>query len=117
MISMDKTLVCRECGREFIFTAGEQEFFASRGLTNEPGRCPECRAARKGASRGGERSRGYGDGSSNDRRDSYGERAPRQMYTVTCSACGREAQVPFQPTSGKPVYCSDCFAQQRGSRY
>ncbi len=88
----DQTLVCRDCNEEFVFTVGEQEFYASHNLTNTPGRCPSCRAARK--SQGG-----YGGGS----------RAPRQMYTVTCSSCGNEAQVPFEPRGDKPVYCSDCY--------
>ena len=137
----DKTLTCRDCGASFIFTAGEQEFFASRGFTNEPSRCPECRAARKasgGDSRSGGQSNtrdnssysdssygsggyssggGYGGGRSSDRGGYGGSRAERQMYTATCSSCGKEAQVPFQPTSGKPVYCSDCFATQRSNRY
>ncbi len=129
MSYVDKTLTCRDCGRQFAFTAGEQEFYASRGLMHEPGRCPECRSARKaggGASAGG--GGGYGDrggysdrGSYGDRdrggNGGYGSRGPRQMYTATCSSCGQEAQVPFQPTSGKPVYCSDCFAKQRSARY
>lgn len=89
----DKTLVCRDCGAEFPFTAGEQEFFASKGFTNEPTRCPNCRAARKQQDRGG-----FGGG-----------RAPRQMYQATCAQCGRIAEVPFEPTAGKPVYCSDCY--------
>jgi CxxC-x17-CxxC domain-containing protein len=140
----DKTLTCRDCGRPFEFTAGEQEFYASRGFTNEPSRCPECRAARKasgGDSRSGGQSNtrdngsysdggyssggGYGSdggyssgGRSGGNRGGYGgSREPRQMYTATCSSCGKEAQVPFQPTSGKPVYCSDCFATQRSNRY
>lgn len=130
MAYADKTLTCRDCGREFTFSAGEQEFYASRGLMHEPGRCPECRASRKasggagaggsyGGDRGGYSDRGYGSdrgGYGSDR--GYGApRAPRQMYTAICSSCGQEAQVPFQPTSGKPVYCSDCFAKQRASRY
>jgi hypothetical protein len=44
---VDKTLHCSDCGLDFIFDAGEQEFFASKGFENEPGRCPECRASRK----------------------------------------------------------------------
>jgi CxxC-x17-CxxC domain-containing protein len=94
----DQTLTCRDCGQAFTFTAGEQEFFASRGFDNAPSRCPECRAARKT-----ERNAGYGG---------Y-ERREREMFAVTCSACGQEARVPFQPTGDKPVYCSSCF-QQRG---
>lgn len=95
----DKTLVCRDCGQDFIFSAGEQEFFASKGLQNEPGRCPSCRTARRA-------SNGMGGGS----RSSGG---PREMTTVTCSSCGQPAQVPFVPRNDKPVYCSDCFSKQR----
>ncbi len=106
----DQTLYCRDCNQEFVFTAGEQEFYASRGLTNSPSRCPSCRAARK--SQGGDRfggSRGGGGGN-------YREREPRQMYTVTCSSCGQEAQVPFQPRGDKPVYCSNCYQTQSAGR-
>lgn len=101
----DRTLTCRDCGQAFTFTAGEQEFYASRGFANEPGRCPECRAARK-AERGGYAS-GYSSGPSG-----YGRQ--REMYAVTCSSCGNEARVPFQPRGDRPVYCSDCFERQRG---
>ncbi len=55
----DKTLTCRECGQAFVFSSGEQEFHASKGFTNEPSRCPDCRAARR-ADRGG--GGGYGGG-------------------------------------------------------
>ena len=109
MTYTDQTLTCRDCGKSFAFTAGEQEFFASRGLTNTPGRCPECRAARKAnggfsGSQGG--SRGYED------------RAPREMHEARCDSCGGVARVPFVPRGDKPVYCSDCFQQQRStSRY
>ena len=44
----DKTIVCKDCGQEFTFTANEQEFFAEKGFTNEPQRCKPCRDARKG---------------------------------------------------------------------
>ncbi len=95
----DKQLTCRDCGASFVFTAGEQEFHVQKGFTNTPGRCPACRTARKAEG-------GFGGG----RRDS----GPRQMYSATCSACGKECQVPFQPSGEKPVYCSDCFQGQRG---
>ena len=117
----DKTLTCSDCSMEFAFTEREQAFYAEKGFT-EPRRCPSCRASRKAARNadGG----GYGGGSYAGSYDSdsgyggggyssggYGSRssAPREMFTATCSSCGREARVPFRPTNGKPVYCSDCF--------
>jgi len=109
----DKTITCRDCGTEFVFTAGEQEFYAQKGFTNEPTRCPSCRQQRKMS--GGGRGSSYGD------RDSYGggrgsySSGPREMHTTTCASCGKEAQVPFVPRGDKPVYCSDCFQQQRRS--
>jgi CxxC-x17-CxxC domain-containing protein len=96
----DRTLTCADCSSPFVFTASEQEFFAERQFS-EPRRCPSCRAARK-LSRGGS-----GDPAR------YG--GSRPMYSATCSSCGREAKVPFQPTGSKPVYCSDCFTSQRQS--
>jgi CxxC-x17-CxxC domain-containing protein len=120
----DRTLTCRDCGQQFVFTAGEQEFYQSRGLTNEPGRCPECRAARKQSRGGGggysysSSSEGFSGGQPGGPRGygGGGGRAPRQMYPATCSQCGKETQVPFQPRGDKPVYCSECFETIRGSR-
>ena len=98
----DKTLKCRECGNDFEFTAGEQEFYQQKGLMNQPGRCPSCRAARRNASTssGGSRS----------------ERAPREMHTVICAECGTETQVPFLPKNDRPVYCSPCYDKVRVAR-
>ena len=84
----DKTLVCKECGNEFVFTAGEQEFYAERGFQNEPQRCKACRDARKNATRG-----------------------PREFFTATCARCGGEAKVPFQPKSDR--LCSAASASLR----
>lgn len=86
----DKTLICSDCGKEFIWTAGEQEFFAERGFSNEPKRCKECRTAHKN-----------------------GVRAPREMYDAVCAACGKPCKVPFKPTEGRPVYCSECFMKMK----
>jgi CxxC-x17-CxxC domain-containing protein len=96
----DRTLTCRDCAQQFAFTSGEQEFYQSRGLINEPGRCPDCRAARKSQ-------RGAGGG--------Y-DRPRREMFPTTCSACGKDTEVPFQPRGDKPVYCSDCFESVRAGR-
>ena len=132
----DKTLTCRDCGTQFVFTAGEQEFYAQKGFTNEPSRCPSCRQARKQG--GGRSSGGYGDrdsyggGGGYSDRDSYGGGysggrrssggggrssfgGEREMHSVTCANCGKEAKVPFLPRGDKPVDCDDCFQQQRRS--
>ena len=112
----DKVLTCRDCGQAFTFTAGEQEFHASKGFTNDPSRCQDCRAVRKserGGSSGGYSSGGYGGGGGGG---GYG-RQDRQMYSATCSTCGQEARVPFQPRGDKPVYCSECFETVRGGSY
>ncbi|HLH63170.1 MAG TPA: zinc-ribbon domain containing protein [Ktedonobacteraceae bacterium] len=102
----DQTLYCRDCNQAFTFSIGEQEFYASRGLTNTPGRCPECRAAHRQSSR----EQGNSLGGSSGR---FREREPRQLFRVTCASCGNEAQVPFQPRGDRPVYCSECYQSQR----
>ena len=122
----DKTLTCRDCAKEFNFTAAEQESFVQRGFNNDPSRCNECRAARK-SQRGdsGESDRGYSErGGSREGgnfrdggyRDGGYARAPRQMFSAICSECGQTAQVPFQPREDKPVYCSSCFETRRSPR-
>lgn len=137
----DKTLTCRDCGTQFVFTAGEQEFYAQKGFTNEPARCPSCRQSRK--QQGGGRSSGgysdrdsYSSGGGYSDRGGYGDRGSfgggrrggnggggggrgfggeREMHTVPCASCGKDATVPFLPRGDKPVYCDDCFQQQRRS--
>ena len=111
----DKTLTCADCGQQFVFTASEQDFYAQRGFT-EPRRCPSCRASRKAARNASGVGGGYGGGYGGGGGYSAGyDRPAREMFSATCSNCGREAQVPFRPTSGKPVYCSDCFRSMRGA--
>ena len=88
----DKTLVCRDCGNEFVFTAGEQQFYAEKGFQNEPTRCKSCRDARKA-------SRGNGE--------------QREMFETVCAECGRPTRVPFVPKNDRPIYCSECFAARR----
>ncbi len=122
----DKTITCADCGQPFTFTASEQAFYAEKGFSDAPKRCKTCRQARKqqrnSPSYGGDDSYGgYGGGSSSyggGGSSSYGggggyDRAPRQMYDAVCADCGKTAQVPFQPTGSRPVYCNDCFRARR----
>jgi len=97
----DKALTCRDCGYGFTFTASEQEFFAEKGFTNDPVRCPECRAARKAQTRS---SGGY-------------NRSEREMFPVICATCGKETTVPFQPSGDRPVYCRDCFQPRQRNNW
>jgi CxxC-x17-CxxC domain-containing protein len=106
----DRTLECRDCGQEFTFTAGEQAFYQERGYT-DPQRCPACRAARKAQRAGG----GDYGGSYRGSGGGYGG-GPRQMYPAICSNCGKETEVPFQPSADKPVYCRECFQERRPAR-
>ncbi len=99
---MDQTITCRDCGSTFEFSAGEQEFYSSRGLA-APQRCKACRAARK-----------------NERMGGGGGAGPRQMHPATCGKCGAACEVPFKPRpveeGGRPVLCKACFDAERGSR-
>jgi len=95
----DKPIQCSDCGATFTHSAEDQEFYQSKGYTNEPKRCPECRRARKSERQGS---------------SSYG--ISRQMYSATCAECGQATEVPFQPRGDKPVYCSDCYRKVRSNR-
>ncbi len=146
----DRSLTCRDCGQEFVFTLGEQEFYQQRGFS-EPQRCQPCRQARKtqrdggaGASGGyssggggyssggsgyssgsggggyssgggGYSSGGGGGGGGSYGNDSGYNSAPRQLYPATCSECGKQTEVPFNPSPGKPVYCRECFSSRRAA--
>jgi len=100
MSFQDKSLQCSDCGTTFTFSAEEQEFFASKGYTNEPKRCPSCRQARK--------SERYVN-------SSYGS-SRRQMFPAVCAECGKDTEVPFQPREDRPVYCSDCYSKIKLTR-
>ena len=112
MSFQDKTLTCYDCDNSFTFSVEEQEQFHSRGYTNEPKRCPECRQARK-AERPGNGGNSYE--SSNGTR-SFGYTSSRQMFPAVCATCGKSTTVPFEPRQGRPVYCSDCYRKVRVSR-
>lgn len=89
----DKVLVCKDCGREFTFTAGEQDFYDEKGFKNAPSRCKACRSDRKTTTRGN---------------------SDRVMYDAICAECGQPTKVPFEPKNDKPIYCSACFSARRG---
>lgn len=97
----DKTLVCKDCGQTFVFSAGEQAFYLERGFV-EPARCPSCRAARRQARPQPENG-------------SAGSRGERQLYPAICAECGQETMVPFEPRNGRPVYCRECYQRMRVS--
>jgi CxxC-x17-CxxC domain-containing protein len=90
---VDQTLPCRDCGTNFTWTAGEQEFYTTKGLTNSPSRCPACRRSAKEARETGRPAGGR----------------PREMFAVVCDRCGIQTQVPFFPRVDRPVYCSACY--------
>lgn len=95
----DKSIQCSDCGNTFLFTAEEQEFFASKGYAHDPKRCPDCRQARKA-----------------ERYGSSNYRSQREMFPAICAECGKDTEVPFKPQEDRPVYCSDCYSKVRLSR-
>jgi CxxC-x17-CxxC domain-containing protein len=91
----DRVLKCVECGSEFVFTTGEQSFFADKGFRHEPKRCKNCKAVRASGS---------------------ASAGPARSETrATCSQCGKETTVPFKPTQGRPVYCRECYQARRAA--
>lgn len=92
----DQTLVCRDCGKDFVWTAGEQEFYKQKGFDNKPSRCADCRKNKRTQVGGGGRFGG-----------------PRRQFEITCSECGAKDTVPFEPKDGRPVLCRNCFSKNR----
>ncbi len=124
---VDKTIVCRDCGREFVHTAAEQEFFRQKGFMNDPKRCMECRRRRKAQ-------RSQGPGRPADRRAPPGRFSPpppptrspvavpvgpsedadsEEAKVAICGSCGRETQLANVPSPLRPVYCRECYDKWR----
>jgi CxxC-x17-CxxC domain-containing protein len=106
----DKTLVCADCGQQFVHSAEDQARYAERGFTNEPKRCRECREKKRAqapAARAPARPPRTGGGGAG--RASQ----PRESYEAVCAACGAATTVPFKPSQGRPVYCRDCYRAKR----
>jgi len=89
----DRVLKCIDCGTDFIFTAGEQQFYHEKDFKNEPKRCKGCKTKRQSGAERGERGGSPG----------------RVETSAVCSQCGRETTVPFRPTQGRPVFCRQCL--------
>ncbi len=122
----DKTLVCSDCQAEFVYTAADQQRHAERGYAHEPKRCQDCRSKRRASGPGGGGGGGYGGGRDRQGGGGYGgggggygggggggPRAPRKFFPATCAECGKQTEVPFKPTEGRPVFCRDCFQSKR----
>lgn len=133
----DRPINCLDCKNEFLFTAGEQEFYDRKGFREVPKRCKPCRDARKAKRAGGGNgdhwtggngngnghapSNGHGHANGNGyggepdgNRGGGGGRPPREMFDAVCDTCHGPARVPFRPQDGRPVYCKDCFGSRQG---
>ncbi len=89
----DKNIACKECGRDFVFSVRDQQFYAEKGFQNEPQRCRDCRQARKSPGTGG-------------------NGGNRPSYEAVCAQCGTNTTVPFKPRGDRPVYCRTCYTAQ-----
>lgn len=87
----DKMLTCKDCSKEFSWSAGEQKFYQDKGLQNAPSRCPDCRKQMKE------------------------KKTNREMFQITCKECGKQGEVPFEPRDPNDVLCADCFAKKKAS--
>jgi CxxC-x17-CxxC domain-containing protein len=96
----DLEITCSECSTPFMFTEREQEYYRERNLTH-PKRCKPCRDARR---------QNFGGGGSK------GQGGERQRFEITCDQCGKHDSVPFKPSTGRPVLCSDCFSASRAQQ-
>jgi len=86
----DKNITCKDCSNEFVWSAGEQKFYADKGLQNPPGRCPDCRKKAK-------------------------EQKSTQKFSIICKECGKEGEVPFEPRNPNDVLCAECFSKKRAA--
>ena len=87
----DKKLICRDCQKEFIWTKGEQEFFAKKGFDRPPIRCLECRKKKR------------------ERNDT--KKTTTELYTIVCSGCGKSTEVNFKPRGTGEIFCAECFSK------
>jgi len=93
----DQKLACRDCGKEFIFSAGEQEFFSSRGFKS-PVRCNDCRKNKK---------------TRTNEPTQHTTTPTGALFEIKCTKCGKTTQVPFKPRNPEGILCSDCFHESK----
>lgn len=96
----DRILKCVDCAADFVFTAGEQQFYYEKEFRNEPKRCKTCKAKRTSGAGNGDRERSFSP-------------AGKVETSAVCSQCGRSTTVPFRPTQGRPVFCRECFQNRK----
>ncbi|MGH9821063.1 MAG: zinc-ribbon domain containing protein [Pyrinomonadaceae bacterium] len=94
----DVSILCVDCGKDFIWTAGEQTFFRDKQLQNPPKRCKECKHAKN------ERLAAITAAQTSGVKQ-------RIEVTVNCARCETKTTVPFYPSQGRPVYCRSCFIE------
>ena len=122
-----RLLTCIDCQKPFAFSEDEQRFYHQRGF-RIPVRCLDCRAARR-AERNAELIRNtepetswtetlghYGGSTNNSRNGANGRRNGGGGYPAVCAQCGKDTIVPFEPRSGRPLYCRDCFTANKRAK-
>lgn len=95
---LDRTLICRDCGKNFVWTSGEQRFFSAKGFSHPPSRCKEHRLKHKAQLRG------------------IRALPFRKEYDIICPSCNKPGKVPFDPTTKEALLCADCFLAQRSAK-
>jgi CxxC-x17-CxxC domain-containing protein len=116
----DRAIQCIDCHQDFVFTAGEQEFYERKGFKEMPKRCKPCRESRKARRDGGSGGAGDYDGNRGAPAGgtrSFGGNGGREFFDAVCAACGAPARVPFRPAAGRPVYCRDCYSNRSPGNY
>ena len=87
----DKEIVCKDCQNKFAWTARDQEFYQEKGYS-APQRCKDCRMKFK---------------QQRDNRDN------QQKFEITCSQCGKQDTVTFEPRDPSTILCTECFYKKR----
>ena len=126
-VTETRLLTCIDCQKPFAFSEDEQRFYQQRGF-RVPVRCLDCRAARR-AERNADLIRNtepeaswtetlghYGGSTNNSRSGANGRRNGGSGYPAVCAQCGKDTIVPFEPRSGRPVYCRDCFTANKRAK-